>query len=212
MCGRYVSRNQAAIERYFNVNKVRNPLIDRFNVSPSQDVPVIPPGRGERVMSPMRWGLILSWAQDVKIGYKTINARARRSSPNPPSGPPIKPDVSNPSKRLLRSGSATLIRRFRITSTSPTTSRWLSPGYGNLGTRRWPAGVLYDRHHRSQWHDGGTAQPHAGDTGCAGFRLVDEWRCPGGRATAAAVSIGVVAGISGQPAGQQFKASGTRTD
>lgn len=83
MCGRYVSRNQAAIERYFNVNKVRNPLIDRFNMSPSQDVPVIPPGQGERVMSPMRWGLILSWAQDVKIGYKTINARARRSVTKP---------------------------------------------------------------------------------------------------------------------------------
>ena len=76
MCGRYVTRNEAAIERYLNLIKVRNPLTDRFNVAPTQDVPVVRLIDGERVMSNMHWGLIPFWAKDKKIGYKTINARA----------------------------------------------------------------------------------------------------------------------------------------
>ncbi len=54
MCGRYVTRNEAAIERYFNLIKVRNPLTDRFNVAPTQDVPVVRLIDGERVMSNMQ--------------------------------------------------------------------------------------------------------------------------------------------------------------
>jgi putative SOS response-associated peptidase YedK len=31
---------------------------------------------GQRVMKPLRWGLIHSWARDEKIGNSLINARA----------------------------------------------------------------------------------------------------------------------------------------
>jgi putative SOS response-associated peptidase YedK len=75
MCGRYVTRNQAAIERYFNVSSHQFRLSDRYNVVPSTKVPVIRLIEGNRMMSGMYWGLIPSWAKDPKIGYKTINAR-----------------------------------------------------------------------------------------------------------------------------------------
>ncbi len=83
MCGRYVTRYEAAIERYFNIIKVRNPLTDHFNVAPTQDVPVVRLIDGERVMSNMHWGLIPFWANDKKIGYKTINARAETVASKP---------------------------------------------------------------------------------------------------------------------------------
>jgi len=83
MCGRYVTRNEAAIERYFNLIKVRDPLTDRFNVAPTQGVPVVRLIDGERVMSNMHWGLIPFWAKDKKIGYKTINARAETVATKP---------------------------------------------------------------------------------------------------------------------------------
>ena len=75
MCGRYITRNQAAIERYFNVSSHQFRLADRYNVVPSTKVPVIRLIEGNRMMSGMYWGLIPSWAKDPKIGYKTINAR-----------------------------------------------------------------------------------------------------------------------------------------
>jgi len=48
----------------------------RYNIAPSQSVPVIIRGaRGNSVM-PMKWGLVPSWAADASIGQRMINARA----------------------------------------------------------------------------------------------------------------------------------------
>src|SRR3990172_5835904 len=57
------------------------PLVEdtgaRFNVAPSQGViAVVQPPDDRRLLTTFRWGLIPSWAQDPKIGYRTINARA----------------------------------------------------------------------------------------------------------------------------------------
>jgi putative SOS response-associated peptidase YedK len=83
MCGRFVSRDQAAIERYFNVSSRQYKLLDRYNVVPGTDIPVIRLIGGERVLSPMRWGLIPCWAKDGKIGHKMINAIAETVATNP---------------------------------------------------------------------------------------------------------------------------------
>ncbi|WP_053362807.1 SOS response-associated peptidase [Bacillus sp. FJAT-27251] len=49
----------------------------RFNVAPSQQVLAVAPGRdGRRKGAMLRWGLVPFWAEDEKIGYKMINARA----------------------------------------------------------------------------------------------------------------------------------------
>jgi putative SOS response-associated peptidase YedK len=48
----------------------------RYNIAPSQDVPVILRNEDRNELRPMRWGLVPSWAQDPSIGQRMINARA----------------------------------------------------------------------------------------------------------------------------------------
>ena len=49
----------------------------RFNIAPSQKVAVIRQnGDGQNRLDFLRWGLIPSWAEDISIGYKLINARS----------------------------------------------------------------------------------------------------------------------------------------
>jgi putative SOS response-associated peptidase YedK len=47
----------------------------RFNIAPSQPVAVVADATS-RDVEMMRWGLVPSWAKDVSIGNKLINARA----------------------------------------------------------------------------------------------------------------------------------------
>jgi putative SOS response-associated peptidase YedK len=48
----------------------------QWNVPPTEMLPVIRSKDGERILEPMRWGLIPSWAKDAKVGFSTFNARA----------------------------------------------------------------------------------------------------------------------------------------
>jgi putative SOS response-associated peptidase YedK len=48
----------------------------RYNVAPTQQIPVIRLHEGHRELTTMRWGLIPSWAKDTKVGFSSINARA----------------------------------------------------------------------------------------------------------------------------------------
>lgn len=55
----------------------------RYNLAPTQDVPIITVQNGERIAEMVRWGLIPSWAKDESIGSKLINARAETLSEKP---------------------------------------------------------------------------------------------------------------------------------
>jgi putative SOS response-associated peptidase YedK len=78
MCGRYTET--AAFEELarrfgIEVEEADNEeLISRYNVSPSQTVPVIVAGQGRRRLLRARWGLRPYWARDGKLS--PINARA----------------------------------------------------------------------------------------------------------------------------------------
>jgi putative SOS response-associated peptidase YedK len=48
----------------------------RWNAAPTSKLPVVTSEAGRRILTLMRWGLIPSWAKDLKIGYSTFNARA----------------------------------------------------------------------------------------------------------------------------------------
>ena len=48
----------------------------RWNAAPTSKLPVVVSRRGRRTLTLMRWGLIPSWAKDLKIGHATFNARA----------------------------------------------------------------------------------------------------------------------------------------
>lgn len=83
MCGRYTLRTSyQVIADLFEVdNTVGIPL--RYNIAPSQDVPVIRLDEGDRTIKLARWGLIPFWAKDPKISYKLINARSESISEKP---------------------------------------------------------------------------------------------------------------------------------
>src|SRR3954470_14224194 len=86
MCGRFVSREQAEIEREYNI-KVGNPFERVYNAAPTMTLPVIvqPEGksREEREVVPMRWGLIPSWWSQPSLPTSTINARSEDAAAKP---------------------------------------------------------------------------------------------------------------------------------
>jgi len=86
MCGRFVSREQAAIEREYNI-KVRNPFERVYNAAPTMSLPVIRPVPGtagaEREALSMRWGLIPGWWSQPALPTSTINARSEEAASKP---------------------------------------------------------------------------------------------------------------------------------
>ena len=83
MCGRYmITSAREAIKRVFDVPTLFE-LAPRYNVAPTQDVPVVRLEEGERELVMLRWGLIPSWAKDPEIGNRMINARAETVAEKP---------------------------------------------------------------------------------------------------------------------------------
>jgi len=75
MCGRYVSPDDASIEREFNLVRTEWKFPASFNVAPTQEVPVIRLREGRREGVRLRWGLIPFFAHGIAPKYSTINAR-----------------------------------------------------------------------------------------------------------------------------------------
>ena len=85
MCGRFtLSQPISAIASAFNLTPI-SPLEPRYNIAPTQLVPAILtlPEQGEKQLQMLRWGLIPSWAKDLNIGAKLINARAETVGEKP---------------------------------------------------------------------------------------------------------------------------------
>ena len=84
MCGRFAFHATAdELLEAFGVI-VAPDLEPRYNIAPSQPVPVIRADQdGERHMDLLRWGLVPSWAKDSKIGNRLINARAETVAEKP---------------------------------------------------------------------------------------------------------------------------------
>jgi len=78
MCGRFTQqRPTAELAEIFDAEPLVEASEPRFNVAPSQGiVAVVRPPQDRRLLTTLRWGLIPSWAEDPKVGYKMINARA----------------------------------------------------------------------------------------------------------------------------------------
>ena len=86
MCGRYVSPEEAEIERFWHIGRYnRNPLGRRFNVSPTAIIPVLRLDRstGEIELIHARWGLIPSWWKEPKPPRATHNARSEEAATKP---------------------------------------------------------------------------------------------------------------------------------
>ncbi len=84
MCGRYALVHSAdQLQLIFHARGTGGILDARFNIAPTQLVPVVLPGTGERLLRAMRWGLIPHWAKDDKVGARLINARAETAAELP---------------------------------------------------------------------------------------------------------------------------------
>ena len=78
MCGRFTQqRPTAELAELFEAEPLIEEAGPRFNVAPSQGVvAVVRPPEDRRLLTTFRWGLIPAWAEDARVGYKMINARA----------------------------------------------------------------------------------------------------------------------------------------
>ncbi|MEU0316833.1 SOS response-associated peptidase [Nocardioides sp. NPDC006273] len=93
MCGRYASSRQPdELVEEFEIDELRlqEPLAESYNVAPTDDVYAVlerPPreddASSERQLRSVRWGLVPSWAKDVKIGNRMINARMETVAEKP---------------------------------------------------------------------------------------------------------------------------------
>jgi putative SOS response-associated peptidase YedK len=75
MCGRYVIiSTPEAIRAMFGYGELPN-FPPRYNVAPTQPIPVVRLQDGKRSFALMRWGMLPSWVKDPKTFPLLINAR-----------------------------------------------------------------------------------------------------------------------------------------
>ena len=106
MCGRYrLSPRKQMVEEYFETVADEPDWAPRYNIAPTQSVPVVRqnPKEPRRELSLMRWGLIPSWAKDMSGAAMMINARSETANAKPAFRDAVTSRrVSNPSGRFLR--------------------------------------------------------------------------------------------------------------
>ena len=77
VCGRFVSSSSPdELARYFSA--AVDPSVElgpNYNVAPTSDVFVVVCQNHERLLQAFRWGLVPSWAEDLRVGARMINAR-----------------------------------------------------------------------------------------------------------------------------------------
>lgn len=89
MCGRYtLSAGHEVLAKAFLAEfgeELRASWKSRYNISPGTGIVAILEDRdkGGRKAEVLHWGLVPSWAKDVNIGYKLINARAETIGDKP---------------------------------------------------------------------------------------------------------------------------------
>jgi putative SOS response-associated peptidase YedK len=83
MCGRFALYSDPfTLARRFETDAPPE-LRPRYNVAPSQNIPIVREVGEKRRFAMARWGLVPHWAKDVKIGYSMINARAETMAEKP---------------------------------------------------------------------------------------------------------------------------------
>ena len=87
MCGRFVSPEEATIERYWHLGRRNNPnpFARRFNVFPTDTIPFLrlPSSSDELELAAGRWGLVPHWWKEAKPPKTTFNARLEEAAGKP---------------------------------------------------------------------------------------------------------------------------------
>lgn len=83
MCGRFtLTANPQVLRDVFSLGSAPDGLEPRYNVAPTQPVAVIT-NEDSSALTFHRWGLVPSWAKDISMGNKLINARAETAYEKP---------------------------------------------------------------------------------------------------------------------------------
>jgi putative SOS response-associated peptidase YedK len=85
MCGRFtLTTSGQIIAEFFKLSEVPD-IKPRYNIAPTQSVATVTVAakKMQRQFQFMRWGLIPSWAKDMKIGSRMINARSETVAEKP---------------------------------------------------------------------------------------------------------------------------------
>jgi putative SOS response-associated peptidase YedK len=83
MCGRFAQKSSAKkVAEKFKVEDVP-PLVERYNVAPTQAVLGVREGADTREATFLKWGLVPRWAKDPAVGNRLINARAETVAEKP---------------------------------------------------------------------------------------------------------------------------------
>jgi putative SOS response-associated peptidase YedK len=93
MCGRYrLSKRKQIMEEHFDCDPWDENWSPRYNIAPTQSVPVIRqhPKEPVRQISTMRWGLIPNWAKNTSIASGTINAKSETAATKPAFRDPLR--------------------------------------------------------------------------------------------------------------------------
>jgi putative SOS response-associated peptidase YedK len=87
-----LSRKKQIVEEYFDAVSDVQDWAPRYNIAPTQPIPVIRqnPKEPVRELSLVRWGLIPSWAKDSSVAAKMINARSETAATKPAFGDALK--------------------------------------------------------------------------------------------------------------------------
>jgi len=92
MCGRYrLSRRKQIVEAHFSGVSGQEDWNPRYNIAPTQPVPIIRQNSQKpvRELSLLRWGLIPSWAKDASVASRMINARSETAGAKPAFRDPL---------------------------------------------------------------------------------------------------------------------------
>jgi hypothetical protein len=143
MCGRYrLSRRKQIIEEHFDSILGVEDWIPRYNIAPTQPIPIVRqhPKEPRRELSLVRWGLIPSWAKDPSVSAQMINARSETAATSLRSVMhcPIAGALSRQTD--FTSGGGRAKRNSHTVLRSMTEGCSLSRGCGSAGKTRVGAG------------------------------------------------------------------------
>lgn len=84
MCGRYTLTDSLdRLQMRFHFQWKGTDYRPRYNIAPTQEVLAVTQANGGRQGETMRWGLIPSWAKDLTLGGRMINAKAETVAERP---------------------------------------------------------------------------------------------------------------------------------
>ena len=84
MCGRFTLASEVEqLQQRFAFEPDEMMVPPSYNITPGQEVVAVRRDRDVNRAGWLRWGLVPSWAKDVKIGYKMTNARVETVAEKP---------------------------------------------------------------------------------------------------------------------------------